>query len=94
MKRIAVREAWNGTADCRNCCIRQSVLFAGLNETDFERFHRPIEQTVFPSGSMIYSNGERAHFLFTIRTGLVKLTQYLAAVARHRSDRTGSPDRA
>ncbi len=57
--------------------IRGSVLFSGLKEDDFEKFHRPIDQSVFPAGSVIYSTGDPATSLFTIRNGLVKLTQYL-----------------
>lgn len=57
--------------------IRNSVLFAGLKEDDFERFHRPIDQSVFPAGAVIYSSGDPAGSLFTIRNGLVKLTQFL-----------------
>lgn len=57
--------------------IRSSVLFAGLKEDDFERFHRPIDQSVFPAGAVIYSAGDPAGSLFTIRNGLVKLTQFL-----------------
>lgn len=77
MKRIGSQEAWSGTADCRNCVVRHSVLFAGLKEDDFEKFHRPIDQSIFPPGSVIYSAGEPSASLFTIRNGLVKLTQYL-----------------
>jgi CRP-like cAMP-binding protein len=57
--------------------VRGSVLFAGLKEDDFEKFHRPIDQSIFPAGSVIYSTGDPATSLFTIRNGLVKLTQYL-----------------
>jgi len=77
MKHIGPREAWTGTADCRNCVIRQSVLFAGLGEEDFERFHRPLDQALYPAGATIYSSGDPAYSLFTIRTGFVKLTQFL-----------------
>jgi CRP-like cAMP-binding protein len=77
MKRVGLSEAWTGKADCRNCVIRNSVLFAGLEESDFEQFHRPIDQRVYPVGATIYSSGDRALSLFTIRSGLVKLTQFL-----------------
>jgi CRP-like cAMP-binding protein len=77
MKRIGLTEAWTGTADCLNCVIRSSVLFAGLKEAEFEKFHRPIDQTVLPPGATIYSAGDPAQALFTIRTGLVKLVQFL-----------------
>lgn len=77
VKRVGLSEAWTGTADCRNCAIRNSVLFAGLKEDDFERFHRPIDQTLYPAGATIYAMGDAATSLFTIRSGLVKLTQFL-----------------
>ena len=32
---VTSAEAWTGIADCLNCNIRQSVLFAGLQEPDF-----------------------------------------------------------
>ncbi len=77
MKRISHLDAWTGTADCRNCAIRASVLFAGLEETDFESVHRPIDQLVHAAGAEIYHTGAEARSLLTIRSGLVKLTQYL-----------------
>lgn len=77
MKRIALNEAWTGVADCRNCAIRRSVLFAGLAETDFDELHRPIDQLTYAAGATIYSAGGTGKTLFTIRSGLVKLTRYL-----------------
>jgi CRP-like cAMP-binding protein len=77
MRKIGADEAWAGTADCRNCLIRGSVLFAGLKEPDFDRIHRPIDQKVFAPGATIYAAGDPAAALFTIRTGLVKLTRFL-----------------
>lgn len=77
MKRISHLDAWTGTADCRNCAIRASVLFAGLEEADFETVHRPIDQLAHPVGAVIYCTGDEAGSLLTIRSGLVKLTQFL-----------------
>ncbi len=77
MKSVSRTEAWTGIADCRNCSVRASALFAGLGEADFELIHRPIDQLVYPPGTPIYSAGDPAAALFTIRKGLVKLTQYL-----------------
>lgn len=77
MKRVGLTEAWAGKADCLNCTIRSSVLFAGLGESDFDTFHRPIDQSLLPPGTTIYSAGDPAQSLFTIRTGLVKLVQFL-----------------
>ncbi|MDI4663427.1 Crp/Fnr family transcriptional regulator [Xanthobacter autotrophicus] len=77
MKHVALSEAWTGVADCKNCTIRNAVLFAGLKETDFDALHRPIDQIVYPAGAQIYGTGDEAKTLFTVRSGLVKLTQYL-----------------
>ncbi len=77
MKRVALQEAWTGVADCKNCTIRESVLFAGLKEEDFDELHRPIDQWVYPAGAEIYGAGQKASTLFTVRSGLVKLTQFL-----------------
>ncbi len=77
MKRVPLSEAWTGVADCRVCAIRRSVLFAGLEEKDFDDLHRPIDQLSYAPGGQVYSSGDPGQTLFTIRTGLVKLTRYL-----------------
>ncbi len=77
MTSITSSEAWTGTADCLNCSIRQSVLFAGLQEPDFAGVHRPIDQLQYPAGATVYQAGAEGTSLFTVRTGLVKLTHYL-----------------
>ena len=77
MNPITSAEAWTGIADCMNCNIRQSVLFAGLREEGFSEVHRPIDQLQYAAGATIYRAGDEGVSLFTLRTGLVKLTQYL-----------------
>jgi CRP/FNR family transcriptional regulator len=77
IKKVTLQEAWDGVADCRNCAVRGSVLFANLRESDFDRIHQPIEQFILPPGSSLYRAGDKAEFLFTIRKGSVKLVQYL-----------------
>lgn len=78
MNHITQREAWKGHANCSKCAIRNSVLFAGLTEKDFEQLHKPIDQFVLKAGSKIYTAGEKAEYMYTIRDGLVKLVQYLS----------------
>lgn len=53
------------------------MLFAGLTEEDFDALHRPIDQLTYPPGAHIYSAGDPGEMLYTIRSGLVKLTRYL-----------------
>ena len=77
MKRVSHSEAWTGLADCRHCTIRKTVLFAGLEEADFDRIHRPIDQLTYPPGTDLYNQDDPAKSILTIRTGLVKLTHFL-----------------
>ena len=53
------------------------MLFAGLAETEFDELHRLIDQLAYAAGATIYSTGDAGQTLFTIRSGLVKLTRFL-----------------
>jgi CRP/FNR family transcriptional regulator len=75
--RIPFKEAWSGEADCRQCALRSSVLFAGLQEADFEKIHHPINQFTLHPGHSLYRAGDSGERMYTIRSGLVKLVQYL-----------------
>jgi len=77
-KLVDLKEAWTGGANCRTCALREYVLFAGLKEEDFEKMHQPIDQYQFKAGSTIYSAGSHGKHMITVRSGLVKLVQYLA----------------
>jgi CRP/FNR family transcriptional regulator, anaerobic regulatory protein len=76
-KNVTLREAWQGEADCMNCTLRASVLFARLSEDDFKQIHDPIDQFELKPGSLLYRAGDEGEFMFTVRTGSVKLVQYL-----------------
>lgn len=77
MNKILLKQAWQGTANCSQCNIRKSVLFSGLTEADFEKIHKPINQFQIKAGDKIYSMGDDATCMYTLRSGLVKLVQYL-----------------
>ncbi|MFC1684268.1 Crp/Fnr family transcriptional regulator [Pseudomonadota bacterium] len=77
METVTLKEAWSGEADCETCALRDSVLFAGLEEKDFECIHSPIDVFLLPAGSTLYRAGDDGRFMYTIRSGLVKLVQYL-----------------
>ncbi len=74
---MTLTQAWDGNADCRNCLIRSSALFSGLTEQDFEQMHEPVEQVNMKPGQLLYKVGDAGHHLFTLRSGLIKLVQYL-----------------
>jgi CRP-like cAMP-binding protein len=73
MKTILIRSAWLGQSDCLACGIKQSVLFADLNEQDFAQMHAPIDDFEFPEGSTLFHQGDGAAHGYTIRSGFVKL---------------------
>ncbi|MEW6695466.1 MAG: Crp/Fnr family transcriptional regulator [Pseudomonadota bacterium] len=73
---IKTESAWRGTADCKSCGIRDMVLFADLNEDDFNLIHAPIDDLVYGAGQTLYREGESAFGVFTLRRGLIKLVRY------------------
>lgn len=75
---IHVESAWKGTSDCQACGVRDLVLFADLNEDDFSLIHEPIDDMEFVAGRIIYSEGEKAIGVFTLRHGMVKLVRTTA----------------
>jgi CRP-like cAMP-binding protein len=77
VKHISFKEAKDGAADCRICSIRESVLFSGLDDSVFEKLHDPIDQYTLPIGATLYKAGDRGELLYTIRSGTLKLVQYL-----------------
>lgn len=77
MKTLQIENAWRGAERCKNCAIRHLVLFAELKQEDFDRIHYPIDDIEYPPGSRIYLQGEEIPFVYTIRSGLVKLIQRL-----------------
>jgi CRP-like cAMP-binding protein len=76
-KNVTLRDAWSGEADCLNCSLRATVLFAGLEEKDFERIHDPIDQFAIKPGTVLYHAGDEGDYMFTVRVGSFKLVQYL-----------------
>jgi CRP-like cAMP-binding protein len=72
---IKSESVWRGTADCRNCGIRDMVLFADLNDDDFNLIHAPIDDLRFLPGDTLLHMGEAAGSLMTLKVGLVKLVR-------------------
>ena len=75
--KVSLHDAWTGEADCRTCKLRDSVLFAGLEESDFEKIHDPITQIILNPGEILYRSGDRGKNMYTLRSGLIKLVRYL-----------------
>lgn len=75
---IKTESAWKGTSECRNCGIRDMVLFADLNEQDFGMIHAPIDDIEYRAGASLYAEGAEASGIFTLRTGMLKLVRVTA----------------
>ena len=75
--KVPLHDAWTGVANCQACSLRDSALFAGLEEKDFEEIHDPISQVTLKPGDQLYRSGEQGNRLFTLRSGLIKLVRYL-----------------
>ena len=77
MKPISLPAIWLGETKCRYCAIRNSALFAGLEEGDFRHIHQPVKDVALSSLQSLYRMNERGSTLFTLRGGVMKLVQYL-----------------
>lgn len=75
MKKILAE--WRGRPQCETCGVRHQALFADLVEKDFEHLPVPIDDLEFQAGAVLYRDDDPGQAVFTIRTGIVKLVQYL-----------------
>jgi CRP-like cAMP-binding protein len=73
MKTIEIKSAWQGNSDCNSCSVRSSALFAELNEDDFSKIHEPIDDLRFEAHSGVYTQGDAADYVYTLRDGYIKL---------------------
>lgn len=76
-KQIVFEDIWSGATDCLHCALRTSVLFAGLEQADFERIHEPIDHLILEPQEALYRAGDQGEYMYTLRVGAVKLVQYL-----------------
>jgi CRP-like cAMP-binding protein len=76
MKEKSIEQAWQGPAQCRQCGIRDLVLFADLQHEDFRLIHKPIDELALGSGSLLYHSGDAPRFIYTVRSGSIKLIRY------------------
>lgn len=77
MNNIQYENIWADTERCKSCAIRELVLFSDLQESDFDKIHYPIDDFKLDSGSVIYEQNEEISYVYTVRSGMIKLVQYL-----------------
>ncbi len=72
-----------GTGQCASCPIRHLSIFANLRPERLANIpFRPLI-TRYKAGEAIYRQGEHADALFTLRSGIVKITKSLADGRNH-----------
>lgn len=76
MKQQAIEQAWEGPAQCEHCAIRDLVLFAELEREDFRLIHKPIDELELESGELLYRRGDEPRYVYTVRSGSIKLLHY------------------
>ena len=77
MKPISLQAIGLGETQCRYCTARNSALFAGLEEPDFRHIRQPIKEVALAPPDALYRMNEPGSTLFTLRSGVMKLVQYL-----------------
>lgn len=74
MKSNCTNTEWVGRAKCSVCQVRNMVLFSGLTEAELDGLLQPIDNLRAPAQSVLYQQDTPATHLYTVRSGLVKLT--------------------
>lgn len=77
LKSLKIETAWRGPPQCQQCGIRHLVLFADLEHDDFALIHRPIDELLFSPAQSLYQPGDPPDYVYTVREGLIKLSQSL-----------------
>ncbi|MDR2452184.1 MAG: Crp/Fnr family transcriptional regulator [Candidatus Accumulibacter sp.] len=65
--------AWRNNSDCLACDGRENSFFAGLSPEVIATLHVDVDNTGAPDGTVLYQPGNRAEYLWVLRTGFVKL---------------------
>ena len=73
MVTVSAKPVCEGFADCRQCDMRDTALFAELRDPDFNLIAHPIPQYAYPEGRAIFEQAEESKTVFTVRRGVVKL---------------------
>lgn len=73
IKPYCTQAEWVGRAKCAACEVRNVVLFSGLSSQDLDDILLPIDNLHMPQQAVLYAQGQRAPFVYTVRSGILKL---------------------
>lgn len=74
IKPYCTRPEWVGRAKCAVCEVRNVVLFSGLAAHELDAILQPIDNLHVPQHAVLYEHGKLAPFVYTLRSGIIKLS--------------------
>jgi CRP-like cAMP-binding protein len=74
LKPYCTQVEWVGRAKCSTCEVRNVVLFSGLSSQELDDILLPIDNLHVPAQAELYAQGQRAPFVYTVRSGVLKLS--------------------
>ena len=74
MKPNCTNTQWVGRAKCAVCHVRNMVLFSGMTEAELDELLQPIDNLHAPAQAILYHHDAAATHLYTVRSGMVKLS--------------------
>ena len=77
MKPNCTNIEWIGRAKCSTCEIRNFVLFSGLSPKELDSILQPIDNLHAPQHAVLYEQDTAAPSVYTLRSGLIKLSIFL-----------------
>ena len=73
MKPNCTNVEWHGRAKCAVCEVRNYVLFSGLSAHELDAILQPIDNLHVPQHAVLYEKDAAAPYVYTVRSGLLKL---------------------
>ena len=68
---------WIGKADCSDCAVKSRLLFSSIDVGYLSQILRPIDNIVFEPNATLFRKDEAGAFVYSIRSGLLKLVRPL-----------------
>lgn len=75
MNRFGAQITCKGRSNCFACDLRHTMVCSDVSLEDLVAFHIPIDDLVYPVGSVLYQAGEAASAVHCVRLGAIKLVK-------------------
>lgn len=68
---------WQVEAPCEVCSVRATVLFGKVDDERLKQIRCSVSECILEPNTTLYRIGDPGEAVFTVRSGLLKLVQYL-----------------